>query len=73
MSMLSVNVTETDFEALADAAGNAYEQGNFLWANQLDELARRVNAALSGHAECQSPMEVEGYKERILEEVQALG
>ncbi len=70
MTQLTTAVTEEDFQALADAAGNAYERGEFAFAHRLDELARRVNAVLSGNPDCQSPMEFEGYKERILEEIQ---
>ncbi len=45
--MPNVNLAESDFEALAAAANDAYESGDHQLADRLDKIARKLNAALS--------------------------
>lgn len=48
--MASINVGETDFDTLAGAAIDARDRGDIEQARQLDKLARKVNAALTGQS-----------------------
>ena len=45
--MAAVNVSESDFDAVASAANYADMQGDREQALALDKLARKINAALS--------------------------
>lgn len=48
--MASINVSEDDFSALADAANEAQRRGDTDAAKALDKLARKTNAALTNDA-----------------------
>lgn len=45
--MASINISEADFETLANAADEANQKGDMAAAISLDKLARKVNAALA--------------------------
>lgn len=45
--MASISISEKDFEALANAANLAYEQGKLELAEKLDIIARKANASLT--------------------------
>ena len=45
--MPSISVSEKTFEAIAHAAMTCYINGEYEEAEELDKIARRVNAALS--------------------------
>jgi hypothetical protein len=48
--MPSINVGESDFEAVAGAADDAKRKGRMADARTLDKLARKINLALSSEA-----------------------
>ena len=45
--MASINISEQDFQTLADATYEAEERGDIEAAKRLDKLARKANAALT--------------------------
>ena len=46
--MASINVSEADFMAVASAAKDAQQDGQTEQAQELDKIARKMNAALTG-------------------------
>lgn len=53
--MANINVSEADFQALAEAAEQAQRLGDRNAAEALDKIARKMNAALS-NASVSGPM-----------------
>lgn len=47
--MTSINISEDDFDRVANAACDALDRGDVASAKALDKIARKMNAALSNN------------------------